>query len=62
MLDEEKKKVDNTNITRHKNSVLFQKDPVSALFKHTEKHKHVIYCIAMTFFNRSKCKYFPNSF
>ena len=60
MLDEEKN--NNINITRHKNSVRFQKDPVSALFKHTEKHKHVIYCIAMTFFNRSKCKYFPNSF
>ena len=60
MLDEEKN--NNINITRHKNSVRFQKDPVSALFKHTEKHNHVIYSIVMTFFNRSKCKYFPNSF
>ena len=60
MLDEEKN--NNINITRHKNSVRFQKDPVSALFKHTEKHNHVIYSIAMTFLNRSKCKYFPNSF
>ena len=23
--------------------------------------KHVMYCVAMTFFNRPKCKYVPNS-